>query len=165
MTHLSLSQQVSDKVVSLHPHFSVSLWTESCRARSAVVSRGCRLGKKDSRIWISRRWESSQGFSVHWLGILRVWGFISCRGPGLNHSEQKFMEDPRVPPHRYNMKPNWRLLEEASMENISTLILRRQLSMFGHVARLPASDPVDRTISCPDPPEFTDFTCDLTDFI
>ena len=65
----------------------------------------------------------------------------------------------------YDMKPNWRLLEEASMENISTLILRRQLSMFGHVARLPASDPVDRTISCPDPPEFTDFTCDLTDFI
>ena len=52
------------------------------------------------------------------------------------------------------MKPNWRLLEEASMENISTLILRRQLSMFGHVARLPASDPVHRIISCPDPPEW-----------
>ena len=52
----------------------------------------------------------------------------------------------------YDMKPNWRLLEEASMENISTLILRRQLSMFGHVARLPTSDPVHRIISCPDPP-------------
>ena len=34
------------------------------------------------------------------------------------------------------------------MENISTLILRRQLSMFGHVARLPVSDPVHRSGRC-----------------
>ena len=52
----------------------------------------------------------------------------------------------------FDMKSNVRLLEEASMGNISTLILRRQLSMFGHVARLPASDPVHRILSCPDPP-------------
>ena len=38
------------------------------------------------------------------------------------------------------------------MENISTLILRRQLSMFGHVAPLPSSDPVHRIISSPNPP-------------
>ncbi len=51
----------------------------------------------------------------------------------------------------YDFVPNQRLLQETGMVNISRLILERQLSMFGHVARLPEGDPVHRILACPDP--------------
>ena len=54
----------------------------------------------------------------------------------------------------YDKVPNQRLLEEASLDNISTIVLRRQLSMFGHVARLPAADPAHRILSCENPPSW-----------
>ena len=54
----------------------------------------------------------------------------------------------------YDKVSNQRLLEEASLDNISTIVLRRQLSMFGHVARLPAVDPAHRVLSCGNPPSW-----------
>ena len=41
------------------------------------------------------------------------------------------------------------------MTNIFRLVLERQLSMFGHVARLPEGDPVHRIIACVDPSAWT----------
>ena len=38
-----------------------------------------------------------------------------------------------------------------SMKTISGMVAERQLSMFGHVARLSRGDPVHRIISCSDP--------------
>ena len=38
-----------------------------------------------------------------------------------------------------------------SMKKISGMVAERQLSMFGHVARLSTEDPVRRVISCSDP--------------
>ena len=52
----------------------------------------------------------------------------------------------------YDLVPNKRLLEEARVDTISSLVLRRQLSLFGHVARFPSADPAHRILSCPDPP-------------
>ena len=46
---------------------------------------------------------------------------------------------------------NDRLLEETSMKNISELIFERQMSMFGHVARISSDDPAHRILSCGNP--------------
>ena len=34
------------------------------------------------------------------------------------------------------------------------MVTERQMSMFGHVARLSSDDPAHRIISCPNPPEW-----------
>ena len=39
----------------------------------------------------------------------------------------------------YDLVPNKRLLEEARVDTISSIVLR--LSLFGHVARFPSADP------------------------
>ena len=36
-------------------------------------------------------------------------------------------------------------------DNISTIVVRWQQSMFGHVARLPAADPAHSILSCENP--------------
>ena len=48
----------------------------------------------------------------------------------------------------YDMAHNQRLLEDAFLENILTVVLRGLLSMFGYVARLPAADHAHRILSC-----------------
>ena len=48
--------------------------------------------------------------------------------------------------------PNTQVLQESSMTNISKLVLERQKSMFGHVARFPEGDPAHQILSCGDPP-------------
>ena len=55
----------------------------------------------------------------------------------------------------FDFVSNRRLLRETGMTNISRLVLERQLSMFGHVARLPEGDPVHRIIACVDPTGWT----------
>ena len=54
----------------------------------------------------------------------------------------------------YDRVPNQRLLEEASIDNISTTVLSRQLLMFGYVARLPAADPAHRILCLENPPSW-----------
>ncbi len=44
---------------------------------------------------------------------------------------------------------NERVLQLTSMKYISDMVTERQMSMFGHVARLSPDDPVHRIISCP----------------
>ena len=48
--------------------------------------------------------------------------------------------------------PNKQVLQESSMINISKLVLERQKSMFGHVARFPNGDPAHQILSCGNPP-------------
>ena len=48
--------------------------------------------------------------------------------------------------------PNTQVLQESSMTNISKLVLERQKSLFGHVARFPETDPAHKILSCGNPP-------------
>ena len=52
----------------------------------------------------------------------------------------------------YDFIPNKQVLQESSMINISKLVLERQKSMFGHVARFPNGDPAHQILSCGNPP-------------
>ena len=51
----------------------------------------------------------------------------------------------------FDFVPNKSVLQMTSMKTISGMVAERQLSMFGHVARLSRGDPVHRIISCSDP--------------
>ena len=54
----------------------------------------------------------------------------------------------------FDFVSNERVLRMTSMSKISDMVTERQMSMFGHAARLSRDDPVHRIISCPDPPEW-----------
>ena len=48
-------------------------------------------------------------------------------------------------------KSNHDVLKEAGMRLVTCMIRERQLRLYGHVARLPESDPVHQILSCRDP--------------
>ena len=45
-----------------------------------------------------------------------------------------------------------KVLQESSMSTITKIVLERQKSMFGHVARFPTRDPAHQILSCANPP-------------
>ena len=47
------------------------------------------------------------------------------------------------------------VLREASLRQVTCIVRERQLRLYGHVARLPAEDPVHRILSCRDPSGWT----------
>ena len=51
----------------------------------------------------------------------------------------------------FDFVSNNRVLQMTSMSKISDMVTERQMSMFGHVARLSREDPVHRIISCSNP--------------